>query len=112
MGVDMKNFYSFNMADHISQCELVVDDNVDGKDNEEGKTTEVADISITLVGTFFNQGVMMVDIKVSYTFNKCDNLMSCVLMVDDTVDGKDNQMEATMQVGDIMMYHFNQNVLQ
>ena len=55
---------------------------------------------------------MMVDIKVSYTFNQCDNLMSCVLMVDDTVDGKDNQMEATMQVGDIMMYHFSQNLLQ
>ena len=43
---------------------------------------------------------MMVDIKVFYTFNQCDNLISCVLMVDDTVDGKDNQMEATMQVGD------------
>ena len=40
----MKNVYSFNMADHISQCKLVVDANVDGKDNKEGKTTEVADI--------------------------------------------------------------------
>ena len=55
---------------------------------------------------------MMVDIKVSYTFNQCDNLMSCVLMVDDTVDGKDNYMEAIMQVGDNMMYHFSQNLLQ
>ena len=40
----MKNVYSFNMSDHISQCELVVDDNVDGEDNKEGKTREVSDI--------------------------------------------------------------------
>ena len=49
----MKLVYSFNMADHISQCELVVDDNVDGKDNEEGKTTEVADIRMDHVGWNF-----------------------------------------------------------
>ena len=30
-------------------------------------------------------------------------------MVDDTVDGRDNQKEDIMEVGDIMMYHFNQN---
>ena len=41
---------------------------------------------------------MMVDTKVFYTFDQYDNLISCVLMVDDTVDGK---------VGDIMMYHFS-----
>ena len=29
----------------------------------------------------------------------------CKLVVDDTVDGKDNRMEETMEVGDIMMYH-------
>ena len=36
-------------------------------------------------------------------------LSSCVLMVDDTEDGKDNYMEETMEVGDIMimMYHFS-----
>ena len=55
MVVDMKNVYSFNMADHISQCELVVDDNVDGKDNEEGKTTEVADIRMYHFGWNFLQ---------------------------------------------------------
>ena len=32
-----------------------------------------------------------------------------MLVVDDTVDGKDNQKEDIMEVGDIMMYHFNQN---
>ena len=53
MVVDMKSVYYFNMADHISQCELVVDDNVDGKDNEEGKTTEVADIRIYHFGWNF-----------------------------------------------------------
>ena len=53
MVVDMKNVYSFNMADHISQCKLVVDANVDGKDNEEGKTTEVADIRMYHFGWNF-----------------------------------------------------------
>ena len=37
----MKNVYSFNMADHISQYELVVNGIVD---NKEGKTRKVADI--------------------------------------------------------------------
>ena len=31
----------------------------------------------------------------------------CKLVVDDTVDGKDNRMEETMEVGDIMMYHLS-----
>ena len=39
----------------LSQCELVVDDNVDGKDNEEGKTTEVADIRMYHFGWNFLQ---------------------------------------------------------
>ena len=38
-------------------------------------------------------------------------LRSYVLVVDDTVDGKDNQEKDIMEVGDIMMYHFNQNNL-
>ena len=36
-------------------------------------------------------------------------LRSYVLVVDDTVDGKDNQKEDIMEVGNIMMYHFNLN---
>ena len=32
---------------------------------------------------------MVVDINVSYTFNMGDTLRSVVLVVDDTVDGKD-----------------------
>ena len=31
-------------------------------------------------------------------------LSSCVFVVDDTENGKDNYMEETMEVGDIMMY--------
>ena len=34
-------------------------------------------------------------------------LSSCVFVVDDTENGKDNYMEETMEVGDIMMYHFS-----
>ena len=32
-----------------------------------------------------------------------------MLVVDDTVDGKDNEKEDIMEEGNIMMYHFNQN---
>ena len=32
-------------------------------------------------------------------------LRFCVLVVDNSVDGKDNQEEEIMEVGDIMMYH-------
>ena len=53
MEVDMKLVYSFNMSEDISQCELVVDDNVDGRDNEEGKTTEVSDIRMYHFGWNF-----------------------------------------------------------
>ena len=52
---------------------------------------------------------MVVDINVSYTFNMGDTLRSVVLVVDDTVDGKDIYMEETREVGDIMMYHFSKN---
>ena len=42
--------------------------------------------------------VVVTDIKVFILSTSVTTLMSCVLMVDDTVDGK---------VGDIMMYHFS-----
>ena len=72
----------------FSQYELVVNGTVD---NKEGKTRKVADIRMYHVGwNYLQLGCDMVDIKVFYTFNQCDNLISCVLMVDDTVDGKDN----------------------
>ena len=44
MVVDMKLVYSFNMADHIRQYELVVNGIV------EGKTRKVADIRMYHVG--------------------------------------------------------------
>ena len=47
MVVDMKLVYSFNMADHIRQYELVVNGIVD---NKEGKTRKVADIRMYHVG--------------------------------------------------------------
>ena len=34
-------------------------------------------------------------------------LRPCVLVVIDTVDGKDNQEEETMEVNDIRMYNFS-----
>ena len=34
-------------------------------------------------------------------------LRSCVLVVDVTADGNNNEVEETMEVGDIMMYPFS-----
>ena len=53
MVLDMKLVYPCLTT--LSQCELVVDDNVDGKDNEEGKTMEVADIRVYHFGWNFLQ---------------------------------------------------------
>ena len=39
-------------------------------------------------------------------FSSCmTTLRSCVLVVDNSVDGKENQEEEIMEVGDIMIYH-------
>ena len=40
------------------------------------------------------------------------SLCSCGLVVDGTVDCKDNKEKRTREVADIMMYHFSWNVLQ
>ena len=52
---------------------------------------------------------MLVDLKVFNSLNNSDNIKVICVVVDDTVDGKDNQKEDIMEVGDIMLYHFNQN---
>ena len=52
---------------------------------------------------------MLVDLEVLILSTSLTILRSYVLVVDDTVDGRDNQKEDIMEVGDIMMYHFNQN---
>ena len=44
MLVDMKVVYTFNQPDHIKNMRVDVDDIVDGKDNSEEMTREVADI--------------------------------------------------------------------
>ena len=44
MVVDMKVVYTFNQPDHIKNMRVDVDDIVDGKDNSEEMTREVADI--------------------------------------------------------------------
>ena len=52
--------------------------------------------------------VMLVDMKVFYTFNMSDNIKHG-LVVDNTVDGKDNKEEKTREVVYIRMYHFGWN---
>jgi len=44
--------------------------------------------------------VMVVDMKFFYTFNMSDTFKSRVLMVNDTLDGKDNLEEKTREVAD------------
>ena len=50
---------------------------------------------------------MVVDMKVVYTLNMSDHIKYIELVVDDTVDGQDNKMEETMEVGGIMIYQFS-----
>ena len=50
---------------------------------------------------------LVVEMKHFYCFNICDNIKVMCVLVDDTVDGNDNQVEETMEVGDIMMYPFS-----
>ena len=54
--------------------------------------------------------VMVGDMRVFLCmFSTClTTLSSCVLMVDDAVDGRDIWMEETMEVGDTMMYPFTE----
>ena len=49
----------------------------------------------------------MVDMKVFTLSALLKTLSSCELMVDDTVDGKDNKEKKTRGASDIMMYHFS-----
>ena len=39
-------------------------------------------------------------------------ISTCELVVDDTMDGKDNLEEKTVVVADTRMYHFGRNFLQ
>ena len=55
---------------------------------------------------------MVVDINVFILSTSVITLRSCTLMVHNAVHGKDNKMEETMGVGDIMMNRFSWNVLQ
>ena len=54
----------------------------------------------------------LVDMKVFTLSAHLKTLSSFELMVDDTVDGKDNQEEKTGEGVDIRMYHFSLNFLQ
>ena len=63
----------------LSTCELVVDGNVDGNDNKEEKTREVANNRMYHFGCnkdviCCDEWVMLVDIKVFYSFNMSDNI--------------------------------------
>ena len=53
----------------------------------------------------------LVDMKVFTLSGHLKTLSSCELMVDDTVDGKDNKEKKIRGFADIRMYHFSWNFL-
>ena len=53
----------------------------------------------------------LVDIKVFTLLARLKTLSSCELMVDDTVDGKDNKEKKIRGGPDIRIYHFSWNFL-
>ena len=55
MVVDMKVVYTFNQSNHIKNMRVDVDNIVDGKDNSEEMTREVADIRMYHFGKNFLQ---------------------------------------------------------
>ena len=55
----------------------------------------------------------MVDMRVFFIISTCLTTFStCELVVDETVDSKDNLEEKAKEVADIRMYHFSKNFLQ
>ena len=56
--------------------------------------------------------MIVVDMKVFYTFNMCATLRPFLFLVDDTVEGKNILEKKTRERVDIRMYHFSLNFLQ
>ena len=56
--------------------------------------------------------MIVVDMKVFYTFNMRATLRPCSFLVDDTVEGKNILEKKTRERVDIRMYHFSLNFLQ
>ena len=83
MVVDMKVIYTLTCLTRLSTWELVVDNTMDGKDNLEEKTREVADIQMYHYGwNFLQLGSEMLCWRwltsFFFTFSQCDNLNTCV----------------------------------
>ena len=56
---------------------------------------------------------MVVEIRVFFILSTCLTTPSiCEMVVNDTVDGKNNLEEITREVADNRMYHFGKNFLQ
>ena len=77
MMVDMTAFILSTCVSTLSACELVFDDTVDGEENLEEKTREVADIKMHhITRNFLQRGrcglLMVVDMKLVYSFNISD----------------------------------------
>ena len=81
MVVDMKVFILSTCLTTLNTGELVVNHTVDGEDNQEEKTMEVADIKMHhITRNFLQRGrcglLMVVDMKLVYSFNMSDHIKS------------------------------------
>ena len=92
-----EGFYTLNMSDNIKYRWVGGQPHRDGEDNQEEKTMEVADIRMYHFGwNFLQKGFDMTSqwwwlIRKLFILWTClTTLKSCMLVVDDTVDGKDN----------------------
>ena len=56
--------------------------------------------------------MIVVDMKVFYTFNMCATLRPCLYLVDNTVEGRNILEEKTREGVDIRKYHYSLNFLQ
>ena len=93
----------------------MVNDTVNNKDNLEEKTREDPDIRIYHISWLFFDRMwyalmMVVDMRV-FLFSTClTTLSTWELVVDDTVDNKDNLEQKTREDADIRMYYLGLNL--
>ena len=107
--VDIKVFcFLSTCGTTLRTCELVVDDTVDSKDNLEEDTMKLLKSEcITLIGIFFNLDVICLGDSGCISLTCWTTLGTWKLVVNDTVDGKDNLEEKTREVSKIRMYHLS-----
>ena len=116
--VHWKSFLWIPHLPSFCSCCLVVESTVNGKNNKENKTREFADMRMYHFSwNFLLQGCDVLWWWLLtwefFILSTCLTTFStCELVVDETVDSKDNLEEKAKEVADIRMYHFSKNFLR